>query len=140
MRIQSGSRVFMIKNWKKFTAEIFFQFTYPYASIKDVQATGEAFSPQKRTSSTSKHKISKIYHFCGSFLPSWIRIRIRNTAAKGQIFRQREIHSRRTKLPELNAPQIDVKSRSNGFDITLLEGPQPARPGDHDSLPQFILI
>jgi hypothetical protein len=28
------------------------QFTYPKASIKDAQATGEAFSPQKRTSST----------------------------------------------------------------------------------------
>jgi hypothetical protein len=26
--------------------------------MKDVQATGEAFSPQKRTSSTSKHEIS----------------------------------------------------------------------------------
>jgi hypothetical protein len=29
------------------------QFTYPEASSKDVPATGEAFSPQKRTSSTS---------------------------------------------------------------------------------------
>jgi len=28
------------------------------ASLKDVQATGEAFSPQKRTSSTSKHENS----------------------------------------------------------------------------------
>jgi hypothetical protein len=27
-------------------------FIYPYASIKDAQATGEAFSPEKRTSST----------------------------------------------------------------------------------------
>jgi hypothetical protein len=34
------------------------QFIYPWASIKDVQATGEAFSPQKRKSSPSKHKIS----------------------------------------------------------------------------------
>ncbi len=42
------------------------------------------------------------------------------------------------KLPELNAPQIDVKSCSDGFDITLLEGPQPAGLGDHDSLPQII--
>jgi hypothetical protein len=48
---------------KKFTAEkisMFFyqklQFTYPQASKKDVQATEEAFGPQKRTSSTSKHK------------------------------------------------------------------------------------
>jgi hypothetical protein len=57
----SGSRVLMTKKFKKFTAEQNdkkVQFTYPYASIKDVQATGEAFSPQKRTSSTSKHEIS----------------------------------------------------------------------------------
>jgi hypothetical protein len=51
----------MTKNWKKFTAEIKFiffdqklQFTYPYASIKDVQGTGEVFIPQRKTSSTSK--------------------------------------------------------------------------------------
>jgi hypothetical protein len=49
------------------------QFTYPLASIKYVQATKEAFSPQKRTSSTSKHEISD---FC---LPGSIRILIRNT-------------------------------------------------------------
>jgi hypothetical protein len=55
----------MIKNLKKFTSEKklnFFgsktQLTYPYASIKDVQVTEEAFSSQKRTSSTSKHEIS----------------------------------------------------------------------------------
>ncbi len=30
------------------------QFTSPKASIKDVQATGEAFSPHKRTSGISK--------------------------------------------------------------------------------------
>jgi hypothetical protein len=33
-------------------------FTYPQASIKEAQATGEAFSPQKRTSSTSKDENS----------------------------------------------------------------------------------
>ncbi len=48
------------KNWDEF---FFFyqklQFTYPLAlaSIKNVQATGEAFSPQKRTSSTSEDEI-----------------------------------------------------------------------------------
>ncbi len=54
----------MTKNWRKQTAEnvlIFFyqklKFTYPYAPIKDVKATGEAFSPQKRTSSTSYNEI-----------------------------------------------------------------------------------
>jgi hypothetical protein len=34
--------------------------------MKDVQATGEAFSPQKRTSSTSKHEISSLFFYiCG---------------------------------------------------------------------------
>jgi hypothetical protein len=58
----------MTKNSKKFTAENFLylpvfldqklQFTYPYASITNVQVAEEAFSSQKRTSSTSKHEIS----------------------------------------------------------------------------------
>jgi hypothetical protein len=50
-----------VQQKKKFDIRIFNQkllFSYPYASINDVQATGEAFSPQKRTSSTSKHEIS----------------------------------------------------------------------------------
>jgi hypothetical protein len=52
------------------------QFTYPKASIKDAQATGEAFSPQKRISSTSKDENSVLFfYFFWSFLPSWIRIR-----------------------------------------------------------------
>jgi hypothetical protein len=37
---------------------------------------GEAFSPQKRTSSTQNMKFLNIFYFCGSILPSWIRIRI----------------------------------------------------------------
>ncbi len=39
------------------------------------------YSPQKRTSSTSKcHEIScNFFHFCGSFLSFWIRIRIQPT-------------------------------------------------------------
>jgi hypothetical protein len=44
------------------------QFTYPLASIKDAQATGEAFSPQKRTSSTVL-KNMKILDF---FLFLWV--------------------------------------------------------------------
>jgi hypothetical protein len=39
------------------------QFTYPQASIKDAQATGEAYSPQKRTSSNSKHEIALLFSF-----------------------------------------------------------------------------
>jgi hypothetical protein len=58
--------VLMTKNKTKFIAatKINFlgdqklQFSYLYASIKKVQVTEEAFSSQKRTSSTSKHKIS----------------------------------------------------------------------------------
>ncbi len=33
------------------------QFTYSQDSLKDVQGTGEAFSPQKKTSSNSKNEI-----------------------------------------------------------------------------------
>jgi hypothetical protein len=76
----------MTKNWKKYTAEKnikFFwdqkQFTYAQGSIKDVQVAKEAFSSQKRTSSTSKHEISNFFLLLWSFLPSWIRIRIPNT-------------------------------------------------------------
>jgi hypothetical protein len=54
-----------VTKFEKIYVEIFFvfidekmQFTYPQPSIKDVQATEEAISPQKSTSSTSKHKIS----------------------------------------------------------------------------------
>jgi hypothetical protein len=39
---------------------------YPYAFVKDVQATGEAFSPQNSTSSTPT---MKFLHF---FLFSWV--------------------------------------------------------------------
>ncbi len=46
------------------------QFAYPLASIKDSQATGEAFSPQKRTSSTSKDENSVLFSiFWGQFCP-----------------------------------------------------------------------
>jgi hypothetical protein len=56
------------------------QFTYPQASIKDVQAKEKACSPQKkRTSFTSKHEFFKFFSiFVGHFLPSWIRILIMN--------------------------------------------------------------
>jgi hypothetical protein len=42
------------------------QFTYPQASIKNVQVTKEAFSSQKRPSNTSKHEL---YNF---FLLLWV--------------------------------------------------------------------
>jgi hypothetical protein len=55
----------MTKNLKKITAEKNnfvwiknYNLTYPRTSIRDFQATEEAFSPLKRTSSTLKHEIS----------------------------------------------------------------------------------
>jgi hypothetical protein len=58
-----GSRFLIIRN-VKITAEFLsfffcskFQFTDPWASIKDGKATGEAVSPQKRTFSISKAEI-----------------------------------------------------------------------------------
>jgi hypothetical protein len=48
----------------------------------NAQATGETFSPQKGTSSTSKDENSVLFSiFLGSLLPSWVRIRIRNLYA-----------------------------------------------------------
>ncbi len=47
--------------------------TYQKASRMDFQATEEAFSPQKRTSRTSKHEFS---YFCPPGCGSWFRIRI----------------------------------------------------------------
>jgi hypothetical protein len=44
MRILMRIQGLMTKNWNQFTAEIFF------ISINDIQATGEVFIPQKRTS------------------------------------------------------------------------------------------
>jgi hypothetical protein len=49
-------------------------FTFPYASIKDAQATGDAFSPQKENIQHLNMKFIYFFYFCGSFLPSWIRI------------------------------------------------------------------
>jgi hypothetical protein len=73
---------------KKITAEIFFYIfflikTAIYLSlglhkVQYVQVIEEAFSSQKRPSNTSKHELLQIFvYFCGSFLPSWIRIRNR---------------------------------------------------------------
>ena len=41
------------------------QFTYPLASIKDSQATGEAFSPQKEHPALQKMKILSFFLFFG---------------------------------------------------------------------------
>jgi hypothetical protein len=43
------------------------QFTYPKASLKEAQATGKAFNPRKRTSSTSKHEYSFRFYISVNF-------------------------------------------------------------------------
>ncbi len=72
----------MTKNWRKKHSWNFFpsflnkncNLLLPRLSLKDVQATVEAFSPQKRTSSTSKMKFMYIFFYlCGPVLPSWIQ-------------------------------------------------------------------
>jgi hypothetical protein len=55
--------------WKKKFLDKKLQFTYPEASIKDFQDTEEAFSPQKRTSTTSKHDFLFFSTFVGHFCP-----------------------------------------------------------------------
>jgi hypothetical protein len=73
---------------KKKSADIFIdqilQFTYPKASIKDIQATGEAFSPKKENvQHCKKRKLLTFFYVCGTFCPpvsgSGLRIRIHNT-------------------------------------------------------------
>ncbi len=53
---QQLKKIYSLKRYIFFDQKL--QFTCPKASLKDVQATKEAFSPQKRTSSASKHEIS----------------------------------------------------------------------------------
>jgi hypothetical protein len=68
----------MTKNVTKIIAEKKFkffgdqklQFTYPYASINNVQVTEEAFSSQKRPSNTTKHDLLTFFStFVGHFCP-----------------------------------------------------------------------
>jgi hypothetical protein len=75
----------MTKNVKKITAEsLFFWINFKLPIPKPPQgrpSTKEALSYQKRTSSTSKHKIFKFFpafvgHFCPPGFGSGFRIRI----------------------------------------------------------------
>jgi hypothetical protein len=79
----SWSAVLMTKHFISQLKKIYFSskiaISYPQASMKDFQATGETFNPQKRTSSISKHEISSLVSIFFTFLPSWIRIRIQPT-------------------------------------------------------------
>ncbi len=89
----SGSRALMTKNWKTFTAE---KINYIYllikncnllirrTSIKDIQATEKSASLKREHPALQSLKISSLFR--GSFLPSWIRIRIQihNTGCGGE--------------------------------------------------------
>ncbi len=55
-----------IYSWKR-NLIFFWSKITTYASIQDVQTAEEAFIPQKRTSSSSKHEISKFFIFFGPF-------------------------------------------------------------------------
>jgi hypothetical protein len=63
----SGIQGFGDKNLGKFTADIliliYLIFCNPFASIKDIPATGKAFSLQKRPFNTTKHKMSSLFSF-----------------------------------------------------------------------------
>jgi hypothetical protein len=56
---------------------LFYLFLIKKLQFTFIQASGEAFSPQKRTSSTSNNLLT-FFYVCGPFLPFWIRIRIAN--------------------------------------------------------------
>jgi hypothetical protein len=49
------------------------------ASMKDNQATGEAFCSQKSTSNTKNMNFFTVFVYVGHLLSSWIRIRIQPT-------------------------------------------------------------
>ncbi len=85
IQYESGSRALMTKNWKKITTEKFFFFgskTTIYLSLglhkerpsyrRSLQLSKEAIQHFKTWT------FQKKFYFCGSFLPSWIRIRIPN--------------------------------------------------------------
>jgi hypothetical protein len=84
----SGSRVLMTNNWKKYSWKKIYLFfdqiaiDWSLGLLKDVQAILEAFSPQKRTSSTSKHEIFELFSIFVGHPLTWQNpdpIRIRNT-------------------------------------------------------------
>ncbi len=82
--ILAGSRAFMTKNWKKLQLKFFFIFLgsktaiYLSLGLHKVCPSYRRSLQLSRPSNTSKHELLQIFvYFCGSFMPSWIRIRIR---------------------------------------------------------------
>jgi hypothetical protein len=84
MRIRIRIQGFDVQQLEKFTGGNFFstffyqklQFTYPWASLKDAQATAEAFNFKREHPALQNMKIRYFFLFLCVFLPSWIRIRI----------------------------------------------------------------
>jgi hypothetical protein len=73
----------MTKNWKKITAEKKFNFFISKTAIYLSTALHKERSSYRRSLQLFKTWTFKFYfYFCGSFLPSWIRIRIRNPNLK----------------------------------------------------------
>ncbi len=70
------------QKWENFTAKkssfqknVKLLFIYPQAPMKEIQAKEEAFSPRKENIQHLKtSKIKHFYYFCGSYLPSRVRI------------------------------------------------------------------
>ncbi len=85
IRIQSGSRVLMTKSWKKVTAEKKFNFFLSKTTIYLSLGLHKGRPSYRRSLQLSKENIQHFktcnfwifFYFCGSFLPSWIRIQIR---------------------------------------------------------------
>ncbi len=87
----SDPRVLMTKNWEKFTAEPLFLHFFRtkncnlHILLKDFLATEEAFRNHENIQHFKTWNFLTFFYFCGSFLPSWIRIHwpnwiwIRNT-------------------------------------------------------------
>jgi hypothetical protein len=79
----------MTKNVKSFQLKkmfdqiLHFFIIYPWAFMKDVPAKREAFSPQKGTTRTSKHKISHFF-FVAHLMLIWIHNTGENRGTKSR--------------------------------------------------------
>ncbi len=87
IRIRSGSRALMTKNWRKKIQLKIFLFVFGskttiYLSLglhTERPSYRRSLQLSKEVIQHFKHELKKKkFYFCGSFLPSWIRIRIPN--------------------------------------------------------------
>ncbi len=77
---ESRSKVLMTKNWKKITAEIKFKFFWSKIAIYLPLGLYKGRPSYRRSFHPSKENLAlqnlNFLHFCVSFWPVWIRIRI----------------------------------------------------------------